>query len=129
MSITSAFNLEKDTSLKPNDTRITNRVMARPKQFSDRTTLAFPPGTFAAVANLTLPGEDKSDFIRAAVELEVAIRKLGIYEELRQHLTTNETVRDFCARAVKRAVLQRKAALAEPDPGAPILAEPDPAAE
>ncbi len=115
--------------MKPNDTRITDRRMARPKQFSDRTTLAFPPGTFAAVAKLIVPGEDKSDFIRAAVELEVAIRKLGIYEELRDHLTANETIPDFCARAVKRAVLQRKAALAETEAGEPRQAEPGPAAE
>ena len=95
------------------DTRITNADMARRKQFSDRSTLAFLPGTFAKITGLTAEGEDKSDFIRAAVELALAIRRLDVYAELPGYLLTDETLEEFCARAVRRAVLQRKAAIAE----------------
>lgn len=94
------------------DTQYKNARMARPKQFSDRTTLAFPPGTFASIADLIGTSEDKSDFIRAAVELELALRRLPAFEDLKAHLLQNETVADFCLKAVARAIAQRKAALA-----------------
>lgn len=87
--------------------------MARPKQFSDRTTLAFPPGTFAAVASVTSATEDKSDFIRAAVEMELSLRQSPGYKDLVAHLLANETVQDFCLKAILRAAAQRKAALAD----------------
>lgn len=86
--------------------------MARPKQFSDRMTLAFPPGTFSEIAALTSEGEDRSDFIRGAVEMELALRRSESYAELKAHLLANESVTDFCLKAILRAVAQRKAALA-----------------
>jgi len=103
----------KDTSLMIADTRHTNLRMARPKQFSDRTTLAFPPGTFTAIAAVTTATEDKSDFIRAAVELELSLRQSPGYKDLVAHLLANETVHDFCMKAILRAVAQRKAALSD----------------
>jgi hypothetical protein len=108
----SAFKDFKDTLLMTADTRSTKQGMARPKQFSDRTTLAFPPGTFAAVAAVEAPGEDRSDFIRAAVEWEVALRSLDGYDDLKAHLLANESIADFCLKAITRALAQRKAALA-----------------
>jgi hypothetical protein len=60
------------------------------------------------------PGEreDRSDFVRIAVELETAIRSLDVYADLKAHLLANETVEDFCLKAITRALAQRKAALA-----------------
>lgn len=94
------------------DTRLTKLRMARPKLFSDRTTLAFPPGTFAAVATVTAQNEDRSDFIRTAVEWEIALRQSPAYAELKTLLLANETAHEFCLKAILRAVAQRKAALA-----------------
>lgn len=87
--------------------------MARPKQFSDRTTLAFPPGTFAAIEDVTGQDEDRSDLIRAAVEREVALRRSAFYVDLKAHLLANESIGDFCLKAIAKAVAQRKAALAD----------------
>ncbi len=108
--------------------RYTDR-MARPKEFERRIQVRFPAETVSAMQKVVHDKEDRSDFIRAAVETEVAIRRMTGYEDLRGHLTANETIPDFCARAVKRAILQRKAALAEPEAGEPRPGEPDTAAE
>ncbi len=97
-----------------NDTRRYTDLMARPKEFERRIQVRFPAKTISAMQTVVHDKEDRSDFIRAAVELEVAIRNLDVYEDLLGHLVANETIHEFCARAVKRAVLQRKAALAEP---------------
>ena len=94
------------------DTRYKKRRMARPKQFSDRTTLAFPPGTFAAIAQLIASEDDRSDFIRSAVDLAVAIKRLPTFAGLQAHLLANETIEDFCLKAVARAIAHRKAILA-----------------
>ncbi len=99
--------------MKAKGTPHTNRWMARPKQFSDRTTLAFPPGTFAAIAEVIPIEADRSDFIRDAVEWAIALRRSPAYSDLKAHLLANETVEEFCLKAVSRAVAQRKAALAE----------------
>jgi hypothetical protein len=57
--------------------------------------------------------EDRSDFLREAAELEIAIRRLDIYPALMGNLTANETFTDFCAKAVRQAVLKRVAALSD----------------
>jgi hypothetical protein len=94
------------------NTRHKKLRMARRKQFSDRTTLAFPPGTFAAIEDVTGENEDRSDLIRAAVEKEVALRRSASYADLKAHLLVNESIEDFCLKAIARAVAQRKAAVA-----------------
>ena len=93
--------------------------MARPKEFERRIQVRFPAETVSAMQKVARDKEDRSDFVRAAVDTEIAIRQLDIYEDLRGHLMANETIHEFCAKAIKRAVLQRKAALAEPGPGEP----------
>ena len=113
MSITGARIALSDTSLMIPDTRHRKLPMARPKQFSDRTTLAFPPGTFAAIEGVTGQDEDRSDLIRAAVEREVALRRSAFYADLKVHLLVNESIGDFCLKAIARAVAQRKAAVAD----------------
>ncbi|MDD2860339.1 MAG: hypothetical protein PHI71_04605 [Acidiphilium sp.] len=52
-------------------------------------------------------GEDRSDFIRASALLLVAVRNTGVLETLSAHLMANETLENFCANAVHRAVLHR----------------------
>lgn len=60
-----------------------------------------------------MPGEDKSDFIRAAVEKEIALRRSTAYEDLKAHLLINESIEEFCLKAIAKAVAQRKTALAD----------------
>jgi len=90
--------------------------MPRPKQFADRATLAFPPGTFAKIAEVIAAEEDRSDFVRAAVEGAISLRRSPAYADLKAHLLANETVEEFCLKAIARAVAQRKAALAGDGP-------------
>ena len=72
----------------------------------------FPDETLAAIQSIIGDTEDRSDFIRAAVELATAIRKIDVYDDLKAHLMANETIEDFCAKAVRQAVRRRKATLA-----------------
>jgi hypothetical protein len=92
--------------------RINNAGMARPKKFAERTVLSFPADTFDAITRLAGESEDRSAFIRTAVELEIALRSLDGYDDLKAHLLANESIADFCLKAITRAVAQRKAALA-----------------
>lgn len=86
--------------------------MARPKKFAQRVLVALSEQTLAALRAVQGADEDRSDFIREAVDLEIAVRKLDVYADLRAHLLANESFADFCAKAVRRAVLNRKTSLA-----------------
>jgi Arc/MetJ-type ribon-helix-helix transcriptional regulator len=87
--------------------------MARPKKFARRIMVRFPEETLAAIESVIGDTEDRSDFIRAAVELATAIRKIDVYDDLKAHLMASETIEDFCAKAVRQAVRRRKATLAK----------------
>ena len=76
-----------------------NVRMARPKKFARRIMVRFPDETLAAIQSIIGQNEDRSDFIRAAVELATAIRKIDVYHDLKAHLMANETIEDFCAKA------------------------------
>jgi len=89
------------------------RAMARPKQYAERTVVAFAEGTFDAIARTLAPEEDRTDFIREAVTLGLVIRAGDFYEDLRRYLLSEETLPDFCAGAIRRAVQERKTALAQ----------------
>lgn len=89
--------------------------MTRPKKFARRIMVRFDDETLTALQRVIDDQEDRSDFVRAAVELETAIRSLDVYPDLKAHLLANESVEDFCAKAVRRAVQQRKATLAQED--------------
>jgi hypothetical protein len=89
--------------------------MTRTKKFDRRIMVRFDDETLTAVQRVIDEQEDRSDFVRAAVELETAIRSLDVYSDLKAHLLANESVEDFCAKAVRRAVQQRKATLAQED--------------
>jgi Arc/MetJ-type ribon-helix-helix transcriptional regulator len=104
-----------DGYLVTSDTRRYSGRMARPKKFARRIMVRFDEETLAALQRVMGEREDRSDFVRAAVELETAIRSLDVYADLKAHLLANESVEDFCAKAVRRAVQQRKATLAQED--------------
>lgn len=70
-------------------------------------TLRLPTAALAAITDLLADREDRSDFLREATELEIAIRSLDVYPELLGYLTANESLADFCARAVRQAAEQR----------------------
>ncbi len=112
----------RDAYLVPfNKPRYPDR-MARPKKFAQRVLVALSEQTLAALRAVQGTDEDRSDFIREAVDLEIAIRKLDVYPDLRAHLLANESFADFCGKAVRRAVLNRKTSLANeagPDEAAP----------
>ena len=101
--------------LEMSDTHRYSGRMARPKKFARRIMVRFDEATLAALQRMIGEGEDRSDFVRAAVELETAIRSLDVYADLKAHLLANESIEEFCAKAVRRAVQQRKAALAQDD--------------
>ena len=48
--------------------------MGRKKQWAEDMQARFPEGTFARVAELLEEGEDRTDFVRAAVEREIEAR-------------------------------------------------------
>ena len=48
--------------------------MGRKKQWAEDMQARFPEGTFARIADLLEEGEDRTDFVRAAVEREIQAR-------------------------------------------------------
>ena len=72
----------------------------------------FLKGTFARIDTVLSPDEDRASFIRNAVESEIARRDQDFYSDLKRHLLVGESELDFCLNAVRRAVQDRKAALA-----------------
>lgn len=72
----------------------------------------FPDGTFAEVDAVLQPDEDRASFIRGAVESEIARRSQDFYADLRQYLLVGESELDFCLSAIRRAVQERRTALA-----------------
>lgn len=93
--------------------------MARPKKLRERMIIGFTPDTSAAIARLVEGNEDRSTFIRGAVERETALRNLDCFAALKASLLAHETIGDFCLKAISRAVARRKTALAgeKPDAG------------
>ncbi|MDD2861655.1 MAG: hypothetical protein PHI71_11390 [Acidiphilium sp.] len=89
--------------------------MARPKKFARRTLVRLTESQIKEIGEVLDEREDRSDFLREAADLEIAIRRLDVYRDLIGHLTTHETLIDFCAKAVRQAVLKRVAALSEID--------------
>lgn len=87
--------------------------MARPKKFDRRIHVRLDDTTLSLIETLSHPGEDRSDYLRAAVELETAIRQSVSYDELNQVLTGSETLQEFCAQAIRRHIARRKRLIAD----------------
>jgi hypothetical protein len=51
--------------------------MGRPKQYGERVQLLLVEGTTAAIDSLLLEGEVRLDFIRSAIDAEIAKRTKG----------------------------------------------------
>jgi hypothetical protein len=47
----------------------------RPKQFEEDMRARFAPGTFARIEKVLKPDEDRTEFVRIAVEREIARRE------------------------------------------------------
>lgn len=91
--------------------------MARPKIFDRRIIVRFDDTTLTQIEGLAHAGEDRSAFIRAAVELETAIRRAVPYDDLNRILTGEETLHEFCVQAIRRHIERRKRLIAdETDP-------------
>lgn len=71
------------------------------------------------IPSLLADREERSGFLRAATTLEIAIRSLDVYPRLLACLTANETITEFCARAVRVAAERRIVALRKADAGPP----------
>ena len=89
--------------------------MVRSKKFAQRVMVRFDERALATIQTQLQDREDRSDYVRAAVELAIAIRALSEWPDLKSHLMANETIGDFCAKAVRRAVRHRKTAMADDD--------------
>ena len=100
-----------------------NRRMGRGKMDARAINVLLPTVALAAIPDLLREREDRSEFLREAVELEIAIRSLDVYPELLGYLTANESLADFCARAVRQAAQRRikmlKENIAEDEPKSP----------
>lgn len=57
------------------------RRMARPKKFVEDMVARFAEGTFARIAAMLRPGEDRADFVRDAVEDELKRRERAAKRE------------------------------------------------
>ena len=84
-----------------------NRRMGRRKMDARAINVLLPTVALAAIPDLLREREDRSEFLREAVELEIAIRSLDVYPELLGYLTANESLAEFCARAVRQAAQRR----------------------
>lgn len=84
-----------------------NRRMGRRKMDARAINVLLPTVALAAISDLLREREDRSEFLREAVELEIAIRSLDVYPELLGYLTANESLAEFCARAVRQAAQRR----------------------
>lgn len=51
------------------------RPVGRRKQWAEDMTARFPEGTFARIAAVLEPNEDRTDFVRAAVDAELERRE------------------------------------------------------
>jgi hypothetical protein len=88
-------------------------LMGRPKKFAERTVVAFQERSFERIAAAAEPFEDRTDFIRGAVEKELGLRQSDFYDDLKRYLLANENAVDFCLDAIRDAVARRKAAILE----------------
>ncbi len=90
---------------------------------AERVVVRLPTPAVKAIPSLLADHEDRSDFMREAAELEIAIRSLDVYPELLGYLTANESLAEFCARAVRQAAQRRikmlKENIAEDEPESP----------
>ena len=84
-----------------------NLRMGRRKMDARAINVLLPTVALAAISDLLREREDRSEFLREAVELEIAIRSLDVYPELLGYLTANESLAEFCARAVRQAAQRR----------------------
>ena len=92
---------------------------------AQRIVVRLPTPALKAIHTLLADREDRSDFLREAAELEIAIRTLDVYPELLGYLTAKETLAEFCARAVRQAAQRRISMLKEADDGASADQSPD----
>ena len=51
--------------------------MGRAKRYSEDMQARFPEGTFGRIAAVLRNDEDRTDFVRAAVEREIEVRQAG----------------------------------------------------
>ena len=82
---------------------------------AERVVVRLPTPTLKAIPALLADREDRSDFMREAADLEIAIRSIDVYPELLGYLTANETLTEFCARAVRQAAQRRINMLKDPE--------------
>lgn len=65
----------KERVLTPNLISVTSRRMGRKKQWAEDMQARFPEGTFARIAAVLVGKEDRTDFVREAVERELKRRE------------------------------------------------------
>jgi hypothetical protein len=67
--------MRKETASTRNLVCDTPSRVGRKKRWSEDMQARFPEGTFARIAAVLAPGEDRTDFVREAVEREIARRE------------------------------------------------------
>ncbi|MDD2765499.1 MAG: hypothetical protein PHE83_16175 [Opitutaceae bacterium] len=82
--------------------------MARPKRLTVETTLRLDAGTVERLDKALGDGENRSQFIRAAIEDAIALREVGLPGDAREVLFANESLIEFCASAIRRLIEARR---------------------
>jgi hypothetical protein len=67
--------MRKNAGLAKKVVSVTPAPVGRPRLWSENMQARFPDGTFARIAAALKEGEDRTDFIRAAVEAELKRRE------------------------------------------------------
>lgn len=101
--------------LQSNRKRRYNRTMAYSKKFDQRIMVRFKDETLARIQSQLQGREDRSEYIREAVEVLAAIRDGNTWSDLTGILIASEKPDEFIAKAVKKAIKRRLANLDDPD--------------
>ena len=82
--------------------------MARPKRLTIETTLRLDASTVKRLDKALSDGENRAQFIRAAIEEAIAFREAGLPGDAKDVLFANESLIQFCANAIRRSIEARR---------------------
>lgn len=84
--------------------------MARPKSWPDVMQAKFPEGTFSRIAAVLRENEDRTAFVREAVERELVLFEQPLEDRIAASLEPHENRLSFVRAAVQHELERREAA-------------------
>lgn len=82
--------------------------MARPKRLTTETTLRLSAETLERMDKTLHDGENRAQFIRAAIDDAIAFREAGVPADAKDILFANESLIQFCVNAIRRSIEGRR---------------------